>query len=169
MDQEAFQAFYEQTAAGLLAYLWSLMQERAAAEDLMQECYMRMLSANLPETMDDMHRRSYMFRMAANLVKDRFRSRTREGEMPQKEPSVEDTSRHVELKHLVDSAFTFLRPEDRQLLWLAYAEEMSHKEIAGLTGYKVGSVRPLLSQARHRLANAVRSLMTGGKHAEQKV
>ena len=169
MEQEAFRAFYEETAAGLLAYLWSLTQDRASAEDLMQECYMRMLGANLPETMDRIHRRNYMFRVGANLVRDRFRSRSREGEMPKEEPSVEDDSRHIELRQLIDSAFTGLRSEDRQLLWLAYAEGMSHKEIAGLTGYRVGSVRPLLSQARRRLATAIHSLQRGGKGAESRL
>src|SRR5258708_6610703 len=111
MDRESFRAFYEKTAAGLLAYLWSLTQDRATAEDLMQECYTRMLGANLPEGMDDVHRRNYMVRMAANLVKDRFRSRAREGEMPRTEPSIEDVSRHIELKQLVDSAFKPLRSE----------------------------------------------------------
>jgi DNA-directed RNA polymerase specialized sigma24 family protein len=44
------------------------------------------------------------------------------------------------------------------LLWLAHAEQMSHQEIARITGYRVGSIRPLLSQARRRLAAAVRTL-----------
>src|ERR1039457_2076758 len=119
MEQEAFRTFYEETAAGLLAYLWSLTQDRASAEDLMQECYMRMLGANLPQTMDRIHRRNYMFRVGTNLVRDRFRSRSREGEMPKEEPSVEDDSRHIELRQLIDSAFTGFRSEDPQALLVA--------------------------------------------------
>jgi len=159
MDREAFRAFYETTAPALLAYLRHVTRDATAAEDLMQECYVRMLTATLPEPMSDPHRRHYLFRIGANLVRDRFRARRHEGEMPAQEPATPDASRAIEFKQLVDLALTHVRPEDRQLLWLAYAEQMTHQEIARMTGYRVGSVRPLLSQARRRLAAAVRTLM----------
>jgi len=125
----------------------------------MQECYLRILKANLPETTDDSHRRHYLFRIGANLVKDRFRLMRREGKMPKTDPAVPDTTKRFALRDLVDTAFVHLRPQDRQLLWLAYAEEMSHKEIATITGYRAASVRPLLSQAKRRLATVVRSML----------
>jgi RNA polymerase sigma-70 factor (ECF subfamily) len=166
MDQESFRAFYGQTATALLAYLSSVTGDRASAEDLMQECYLRMLTANLPENMDHIHRRNYLFRIGTNLAKDRFRLIRREGEMPKTEPAVSDTTKCFELRELVELALIRLRPEDRQLLWLAYVEEMSHKEIAGITGYRTGSVRPLLSQAKRRLAAVVRSILEIDKDAK---
>ena len=165
MDRDSFRAFYEQTAAALLAYLSVLTGDRTSAEELMQECFLRMLTANLPEAMDEAHRRNYIFRIGANLARDRFRLMRRESEMPKIEPAVPDTSKRLVLNDLVNSAFAHLRTEDRQLLWLAYAEEMSHKEIASITGYRVGSVRPLLSQARRRLATVVRSILRIDKDA----
>jgi RNA polymerase sigma-70 factor, ECF subfamily len=158
MDREAFRAFYETTAPALLAYLRHVTRDVTAAEDLMQECYMRMLAATLPEPMSEPHRRQYLFRIGTNLVRDRFRARRYVGEMPKQEPAARDASRAIEIKQLVDLALTHVRLEDRQLLWLAYAEQMSHQEIARITGYRVGSIRPLLSQARRRLAAAVRTL-----------
>lgn len=158
MDREAFRAFYETTAPALLAYLRNITRDATAAEDLMQECYVRMLAATLPESMSELHRRHYLFRIGANLVRDRFRARRHEGDMPAREPATPDASRAIEFKQLVDLALTHVRPEDRQLLWLAHAEQMSHEEIADVTGYRVGSIRPLLSQARRRLAAAVRAL-----------
>jgi hypothetical protein len=44
---------------------------------------------------------------------------------------------------------------ERQLLWLAYVEGASHKEIADCTGLKAGSVRLLLFRARRRLAGLI--------------
>ena len=166
MDKESFREFYHRTSTTLLAYLSSVTGDHAAAEELMQECYLRMLTANLPETMDERHLRNYLFRIGANLVTDRFRLMRRRGEMPANEPSVEDTSNHIAFRDLVDSAFAHLRVEDRQLLWLAYAEGLSHREIASVTGYKTGSVRPLLSQAKRRFATVVRSLL--GVHRDAK-
>lgn len=159
MNQDSFRAFYGQTAIVLLAYLARVTGDRSAAEDLMQECYLRILKANLPETMDDVHRRHYLFRIGANLVRDRFRLMRREGEMPKTDPAGPDTAKAFALRDLVDSAFVHLRPQDRQLLWFAYAEEMSHKQIAAITGYRTANVRPLFSQAKRRLATVVRSML----------
>jgi RNA polymerase sigma-70 factor (ECF subfamily) len=159
MNQDSFRAFYGHTAIPLRAYLARATGDPSTAEDLMQECYLRILKANLPETMDDVHRRHYLFRIGTNLVRDRFRSMRRESEMPKNDPAIPDTAKGFALRELVDSAFVHLRSQDRQLLWLAYAEEMSHKEIAAITGYRAASVRPLLSQAKRRLATVVRSML----------
>jgi RNA polymerase sigma-70 factor (ECF subfamily) len=49
-----------------------------------------------------------------------------------------------------------LTPRERQLLWLAYVEGMSHGEIAAAVGLKSGSIRPLLFRARRRMAEVLR-------------
>ncbi len=49
-----------------------------------------------------------------------------------------------------------LTPRERDLLWLAYAQGSSHKEIAGALGLKTASIKPLLFRARRRLAALLR-------------
>jgi RNA polymerase sigma-70 factor (ECF subfamily) len=49
-----------------------------------------------------------------------------------------------------------LRPRERALLWLAYAEGSSHREIAGMLGVKAASVKMLLFRARRKLAALLR-------------
>jgi RNA polymerase sigma-70 factor (ECF subfamily) len=44
-----------------------------------------------------------------------------------------------------------LRPRDRSLLWLAYAQGCSHEEIAAVLGVKTASLKALLHRARRRL------------------
>jgi RNA polymerase sigma-70 factor (ECF subfamily) len=51
-----------------------------------------------------------------------------------------------------------LKPRERELLWLAYAQGSSHREIAEALGLKTGSVKLLLFRARRRLA----ALLRGG-------
>ena len=46
-----------------------------------------------------------------------------------------------------------LTPRDRQLLWLAHAENYSHREIAEITGLAVTSIRLLLFRARREMAH----------------
>jgi len=52
-------------------------------------------------------------------------------------------------------AFQRLKPRERQLLWLAYVEGSSHKEIADCTGLRAGSIRLLLFRARRKLAELI--------------
>ena len=44
-----------------------------------------------------------------------------------------------------------LKPRERELLWLAYAEGASHKEIAELLGLRAASIRLLLFRARRKM------------------
>jgi RNA polymerase sigma-70 factor (ECF subfamily) len=50
-----------------------------------------------------------------------------------------------------------MRPRDRQLLWLAYAEGYSHHEIAEVTGLASASIRLLLFRARRKMARLMRN------------
>jgi len=49
-----------------------------------------------------------------------------------------------------------LKPRERDLLWLAYAQGSSHKEIAETLGLKAASIKLLLFRARRRLAGLLR-------------
>jgi RNA polymerase sigma-70 factor (ECF subfamily) len=52
----------------------------------------------------------------------------------------------------VRRALQHLKPRERELLWLAYVEGMSHAEIADATGLVRLSVRILLYRARNKAA-----------------
>lgn len=45
-----------------------------------------------------------------------------------------------------------LKPRERAMLWLAYAEGASHREIADALGLRPGSLKAMLFRARRRLA-----------------
>jgi len=155
MDEVSFRAFYEQAAPKLFAYLLRVAGERALAEDILQETFFRFLSSKLPE-MNEASRRSYLFRIATNLMRDRWR-RNREDPMPETFP--EPASRPPQIDRQLDlrQAFRQLKLRERQLLWLAYVEGSNHKEIAEVTGLRHGSIRLLLFRARRRLANLIRA------------
>jgi RNA polymerase sigma-70 factor (ECF subfamily) len=57
---------------------------------------------------------------------------------------------------MLGPAMRLLRPRDRQLLWLAYAEGYSHREIAEVTGLASASIRLLLFRARRKIARLLR-------------
>ena len=155
MDETAFRLFYERSAPRLLAYLLRVTGERPLAEDLLQEAYCRLLSSKLP-AMNEASQQSYLFRIATNLLRDRWRKR-RESAIPEDFPEPASgppqLDRHLELRQ----AFQQLKVRERQLLWLAYVEGSDHKEIAAATGLRYGSVRLLLFRARRKLASLIRA------------
>jgi len=114
----------------------------------------------LPE-MNAAESRSYLFKIATNLLRDRWRTR----EVPDTvSAAAQPCARDAETRTDVRQAFEHLKPRDRQLLWLAHVEGFDHREIARLTGLKVASIRVLLFRARRELASMLgeRSRM-GGK------
>ena len=152
MDESAFRAFYAQTARPLLAYLVRACGERDLSEELWQEAYCRFLTAQAP-AMDDRQSRSYLFQIATNLLRDRWR-RPREAVL-EAAPEPVAHEPHLDLKLGMRQGFQRLKPRERQLLWLAYVEGSNHKEIANCTGLRTGSIRLLLFRARRRLAELI--------------
>jgi RNA polymerase sigma-70 factor (ECF subfamily) len=153
MDEDAFRLFYERTARCLFAYLLRVSGQRHLADDLLQESYCRLLSAKLP-VMDEAQTKNYLFRIATNLLRDRWRRAEDARISDRVETPAAD--QHPERQTDVRIAFEQLKPRERQLLWLAYVEGANHKEIASSTGLRTGSVKLLLLRARRKLAGILR-------------
>ncbi len=161
MDEQTFRAFYDRTAREVWAYLARITGDRAAADDLLQESYYRFLRAGRAFD-SDTHRRNYLFRIATNLAHDRHR-RTHgvvsvpladdqsRGALADARDVAEEAARRTDLAR----AMARLKPRERELLWLAYAQGSSHEEIAGTLGLRRSSVKILLFRARRRLAAAL--------------
>ena len=156
MTEEAFRVFYEQTSRPVWLYLARMTGDRRLADDLLQETYYRFLRAGASFDSDD-HRRHYLFRIATNLVRDhRRRPRMDSASLGEREDSTptpgagdpaERAARHIDLERAMER----LKPRERSLLWLAYAQGCSHEEIAAALGLKPASLKALLFRARRRL------------------
>ncbi|MBI4264197.1 MAG: sigma-70 family RNA polymerase sigma factor [Acidobacteria bacterium] len=94
----------------------------------------------------DAHRRGRRQPAAAPLDARDDRADTRQDQVAERAGTRTDVAR----------ALARLRPRDRQLLWLAYAQEMSHQEIAEGLGLKTSSIKLLLWRARRRLMGLLR-------------
>jgi RNA polymerase sigma-70 factor (ECF subfamily) len=162
MDEEAFHSFYDRTARGLWAYLSRLTGSRDLADDLLQETYYRFLRARAIYESDS-HRRNALFRIATNLARDGHRRSRTAALVPLPEdgrgcdlPSGVDVARDAERRTDLSRALARLKPRERELLWLAYAQGSTHRDIASTVGVKAQSVRLLLFRARRKLATLLR-------------
>jgi RNA polymerase sigma-70 factor (ECF subfamily) len=154
MTEEAFRSFYDQTARPVWAYLARTTGDDRLADDLLQEAYYRFLRSRATLESDD-HRRNYLFRIATNLARDHWRR-------PRTERLAEDANAELLSvdAHSADravrridlaKAMGRMKPRERSLLWLAYAQGFSHEEIADVLGLKKASLKALLFRARQKL------------------
>ncbi|MGH9144887.1 MAG: RNA polymerase sigma factor [Vicinamibacterales bacterium] len=163
MDEDAFRVFYERTARPVWAYLSRMSGDPRLADDLLQETYYRFLRAQVSHE-SEAHRRNYLFRIATNLVRDlRRRPRLDHAQLADgthgaehADPQSTDVAGGAVRRLDLSRSLARLKPRERDLLWLAYAQGSSHKEIAETLGLKTASVKLLLFRARRRLAALLR-------------
>ena len=167
LDEELFAAFYGRTSKALWAYLSRMTRSPHLADDLLQESYYRFLRARGAYE-SEAHRRNALFRIATNLMRDGHR---RSKTMPTTslsddesgEPQVEDEARQSDVRADLKKAMASLKPREREMLWMAYGQGQTHREIAEVLGLQIGSIKMLLFRARRRLA----SLMRDGRRDAQ--
>ena len=149
LDEAAFSSLHRDQSRALWAYIYRVTGNAADADDIVQEVFLRLLRTQL-ETSDAKVWRRYLYRIASNLIVDRWRRAKREiGE----EAVVERSSHGQRFEEDADVAkiFSELSERDRVLLWLAYVEGESHEEMASSLGVGRRSVKVLLFRARRRL------------------
>ena len=165
MDEEEFRAFYERTARSLWAYLSRTSGDPQKADDFLQEAYYRFYRAG-KQYESESHRRNSLFQIATNVLRDAARRGRRRGEVPlagEESPALVARSaapspeRQVAMRTDVARAIQQLEPIQRELLWLAYAQGVSHDEIADILGLRSISIRTLLFRAKKKLA----AILTG--------
>ncbi len=153
MDSDRFAAFYERSARPLWAYLARVSGNPALADDLLQESFVRFLCADHPQD-GEVSARRYLFRIATNLLRDHWRKPKSASleDIPEEFFRTADHAGACDSKAMLGPALKAMKPRERQLLWLAYAEGYSHREIAEITGLASASIRLLLFRARHKVA-----------------
>lgn len=160
MDEQTFRGFYDKTARPLWLYLFRISGNAALADDLVQEAYYRFLRADL-KSGDGTYQKNYLFRIATNLARDQWRALPRKQRLEEAVANCADsddrTAERVQQSSDLGRALARLKPQERQLLWLAYVDGSSHKEIAEAVGLRAGSIRLLLFRARRKLADILRN------------
>jgi len=152
MTDEDFCALYDAHARRLWAYVVRATGNRAAADDIVQEAFVRVFGAAALGKADSEHRRRYLYKVATNLIRQRYR-RPREIELS--EAPIASMRDAPEDKLAVERALNTLSEAERQTLWLAHVEGWSHREIARMLRYREGSLRQLAVRARRRFVAAL--------------
>jgi RNA polymerase sigma-70 factor (ECF subfamily) len=155
MDEAAFQRMYREVAPGLRAYIRRAAGDATLADDILQDTFYKFLRANLP-AMEPFHRKAYLYRIASSLLVDHWRKIKRERRWSLERWMGRDSVEHAAHTGDTMDAFEQLKPPERSLLWLAYVEGFTHREIAEVMELQEKSVRVLLFRARQKLADVLR-------------
>lgn len=160
----------------LLRFLRTRVRDGAAAEDIAQDAFVRLLDQ--PPARRPRDARAWLFAVAANLAADharRAQGRERRLALVRAEaagagPAAGGSDPHAELLRaeeaaLVRAALAALSDRDRTLLTL-HNDGYAYAEIAAALGVAPGSVGPLLARAQRRFVRTF-TLMEGSdaRHA----
>ena len=155
LDEATFAAFHARCAGALRAYVYRVIGNSPDVEDIVQEAFLRMLRSDVPAD-DEEHLRRYLYRVASNLIVDRWRKRKfEEGSEMRQEPATPKA--RYEDDAAIAKIFSELKSRDRALLWLAYVEGESHAEIASSLGVGRNGVKVMLFRARRRLRDLLQA------------
>lgn len=154
----------------LLAYFFKRVQNRAEAEDLTQETFIRL--AKHPDKSDGKTLYAYVFAIAANLLRDRARLRTRQHTLAHRslEEGFEYSSPDLvedrdpervlmgkqALQHFW-GAVGELNERTRGIFILSRLEGMPQREIARLYGISISAVEKHILKAQAHFAARFRS------------
>jgi len=159
--QADFEAFYLQTARTLHGYLCRLSRDPATADEVMQDAYIRMISA---PHLDEAGRKAYLYTTATNILRDRWRRQKREREWTEQSAVSEETYQNFNLPVDMAAVFDRLGAQERAVLWLAHVEELSHNEIGTIIGVKAQSVRVIVFRAREKAKDLLKKAGFRGAH-----
>ncbi|HEY3497190.1 MAG TPA: sigma-70 family RNA polymerase sigma factor [Polyangiaceae bacterium] len=158
-DETAFDETYELHRAGLFSFLVRASRERALAEELLQETWLRFAQKArtlAPET--DL--RAWLFTVARNLLRSRLR-RDRFGRellavlgfgKPAAEASPFDLVAASETERNLEIAIGELPPSLREVVLLAVVERLEPAQVARVLGLRPEAARQRLARARGMLA-----------------
>ena len=150
-----FDALFDTAYPPLFRYCNRLMGDPDQAEDLAQEAFYRLLDKGVTGT--DSGLRSWLFRVATNLARDRSRTRETRRRIlsavppPEPIPGPEQDAIRAENVQRVREALEALSERDRRMLLLR-EEGFSYQEIAEVAGVSRRSVGTILARALRRLA-----------------
>ena len=152
-------SLYEEHGRSVLAYATRLTGDRAAAEDVAQETFLRAWKneAKLLEGRGSV--RGWLLTVARNIVTDRARARaarpTEVAEVPDRPPVDADHSEAVVNSMIVLDALDQLSPEHREVLVELYYKGRTVTQAAAALGVPAGTVK----SRSHYALRALRAVM----------
>ena len=168
-DDHAFAQIVRTHGQGLFAHACSRLHDVQAAEDAVQETFVRAYRA-MPSFDGDFHLRAWLHRILTNVCHDEGSRRQRDGllidlvsghEVGGGDAADVDIERLDVRPDVVAEALGQLSESYREALVLRYVEELSYQEVAAATGVTEGNARVRVMRGRVALKRVLTSSHAG--------
>jgi RNA polymerase sigma-70 factor (ECF subfamily) len=175
-DDRAFTVLADRYHGRLLNFVHRMIGDRARAEDLVQETFVR-VHKHLHRYDQNRKFSTWAYTIAGNLAKNELRNRSRnpmvlfqtlkknwdadhrplEWEDPRYKP--DDLYAKRDLKAKVEEVVALLPDHHREVFVLRELEGKTYEEIAEITGCNLGTVKSRLNRARNNFARIISPML----------
>lgn len=170
-DLRAFDVIVRRYRDRLLNFVFRFLGEREAAEDVVQETFLRVFQ-KCKEYHASARFSTWLFTIAGNLAKSELRRRKqwrllpldwdehteRRVEIPDDARRPDDLAESEIATKAIQKAIESLSPKHRQVVILRDIQGMPYEEIAQIVGCPVGTVKSRLNRARLQLQSKLKRL-----------
>jgi RNA polymerase sigma-70 factor, ECF subfamily len=170
-DVAAFEALVDRHRPGVYRFLARFVRDRARAEDLTQECWLRFIGA-VPRWSARAPFRIWLYAVARNLAADEARRMTHRrhesiddtgasrpfAELPAPGQTPEEAALDLLLQPVLEQAIAALPAEQREVFLLREYEGVAFAEIAAITGAPVPTVKSRMRYALEALRRTLTEL-----------
>lgn len=154
MDPNRLEALIQIHQNTLYRAALAILGDAHEAEDAVQDAFLRCLEKE-PEFESPAHEKAWLLRVTVNGCKSRLRSPWRRRTAPLLDSYPASGPEEQSLMETIGA----LPAKDRAVLHLYYYEGYQTAEIAGMTGWREGTVRSRLTRARAKLGALLKGEM----------
>jgi RNA polymerase sigma-70 factor (ECF subfamily) len=154
-------AVLQRYEAPLLRHAGSVLADPVAAQDVVQECFLKLLGNGQPVQ----NLSAWLHRVTHNLAIDHLRGEARRQRLhlaaaharPTAAPSAEEEITGHHARALVEREIRSLTPNERAVLHLKLTAGKSYREISEITGLTTSNVGYLIHHAVKKLASRLKA------------
>jgi RNA polymerase sigma-70 factor (ECF subfamily) len=164
-DEESLAQVYDEYAPAMYRYAYRLTGHRETAEEVVSDTFHRFLVSLKNGGGPQSNLSAWLYRVAHNVVIDRWRRRSVQEETPLDEASGISTMDHslervarLENVERIRGALRLLTPLQQQVVVLRFLEGMSYREVADVIERDINAVKAL----QHRAVNSLRRILGEG-------
>ena len=160
--KEYFKIFYQKYSQGFWYFILKICGDENMADDIFQESLFKFIKA-APVKLNEYQQKSYLYKIATRLIIDQRRKLQIEKKYlleGYREQKNENLLAAIDMEKI----FALLKPKEKTMVWLAYIEEYSHKEIADMMSIKEKGIRVQLHRIRRKVAEKLKKMEFEGKN-----
>lgn len=164
-DEEAFRFIFERYARPIISFIYDMIGERGAAEELAQETFVRAFKG-LNSLQSDAQLSTWLFGIAKNVARESLRSRRRNQNLVELDhlTDVESSANHLqpdghllnkELSGVIQNALLSLDEDKRLVFSLKVLHHLSYDEITEITGFSIAKLKTDLHRAKAEMRRRI--------------